>query len=174
MKRILVALTFLATLLIGGQAFAQTPNESGFGVGLGSSNMASGISLKGAGGSTAYQIVAGAWRGGWVSGGRIGTYRGYRSYYGGLGVSFDYLYEQPNIASTEPFNLGWNAGLGAGLGIAGNGLWGLGANGVVGLEFNFNPLPVDLTLEYRPGIYIYESGFGIDFVDFGAHLRFWL
>jgi hypothetical protein len=174
MKRALTLAVFLAALLVGGQAFAQTPNEAGFGVGIGSSNMASGLSLKSAQGSTAMQFVVGAWRGGWWGGGRVGPYRDYDAYYGGLGASFDFLYEQPNIASTEPFNLGWNAGLGAGVGIDPDGFWGLGGNGVVGLEFNFNPIPVDLTFEYRPGIYIYDDGFGIDFIDFGAHLRFWL
>ena len=173
MKRAAVVLFFLAALLVGGQAFAQTPNESGFGVGLGTSNMASGVSLKSAQGSTAYQFVIGGFRGSWY-GGRFGPNRTYQGYYRGLGASFDFLYEQPNIVSTEPFNLGWNAGVGAGLGVASTGFWGLGANGVVGLEFNFNPFPIDITLEYRPGIFFYENGFGgIALFDFGGHIRFW-
>jgi hypothetical protein len=174
MKRVLTAVVFVAALLVGGHAFAQSPNQSGFGIGIGSSNMASGLSLKSATGATAYQFVVGAWRGGWVSGARVGPYDDYRVYYDGLGASFDFLLEQPNIASTEPFNLGWNAGLGGGIGIAGNGFFGFGVNGVLGLEFNFNPIPIDLTLEYRPGLYIFENGFGIDFFDLGAHLRFWI
>ncbi|MGM0558377.1 MAG: hypothetical protein ACQEVA_18475 [Myxococcota bacterium] len=175
MKRLLTVGIFLAAfLLVGGQAFAQSPNESGFGIGIGSSNMASGLSLKSAQGATAYQFVVGAWRGGWYSGARFGPNRDYRGYYGGLGASFDFLLEQPPIVSTEPFDLGWNAGLGAGLGIDPDGFWGLGGNGVVGLEFNFNPIPIDFTLEYRPALYIYDNGVGFDFIDFGAHLRFWL
>ena len=46
----------------------------------------------------------------------------------------------------------------------------LGVNGVAGLEFNFNPVPIDLVIEYRPGIHIIPN-VDPDLIGFGAHVR---
>ena len=167
MKRVLACVAFLAVFISASVASAQaTPNRSGFGIGLGEANLAWGISMKGAQGATAWQVVAGGWSGPWFYDYRYG-------YADGLAVAFDFLFEQPTITEGEPLALGWNAGLGAGVGIAENSYWGIGLNGVVGLEFNFKPVPIDVTLEYRPGVYFHPNDFDLALVDFGGHVRFW-
>jgi hypothetical protein len=59
--------------------------------------------------------------------------------------------------------------VGATLGVS-NPTW-LGASGVAGLEFDFQPVPIDLTLEYRPGVSILP-GVGADLVNFSGHVRY--
>ena len=84
----------------------------------------------------------------------------------------DGLYEMPILASTAVVDLGWNLGVGAGLGLADGGGFGLAASGVLGLELNFVPIPLDLVLEYRPELGIVPD-VDIDVVGFSGHIRWY-
>lgn len=99
--------------------------------------------------------------------GMAGTYaRG-----GGLGLGADYLFEGPAIVTGEVAELGWNVGAGPQLYLFG-GTLGLAATGVAGLEVNFQPVPIDIVLEYRPGVYIIP-GVAADLVNFSGHVRYY-
>lgn len=87
-----------------------------------------------------------------------------------LGVDVDFLFEMPAIASNDVVEVGWELGLGGWTGI-GNDFW-LGANGVAGIQFNFQPVPIDLTLEYKPGFLVVPDIY-VEPVNFGGHLRIW-
>lgn len=149
--------------LTSSSAFAQrAPN--GFGIGIGAGTIAGGLSIKTGSGGFHFQGVIGPWRG-----------HGPKWRYGAdsIGVSGDFLYEQPALASGSVLSLGWNYGIGAGVGV---GDWRgaiIGVTGVVGLEFNFVPAPIDVVIEYRPGIYIGNDALALEFVDFTPHVRFW-
>lgn len=154
-------LTVLGALLFAGlstPAMAADPSGGTLGVGLASGASSygfggAGLSLKKYAGSTAYQ----------------GVVRLNNNY---IGVGADFLLEQPSFADLGgAAQLGWNYGLGANVGL-GNNYLGLGASGVVGLEVLFQPLPIDLVLEYRPGAYILP-GFALDLVNFSGHLRYY-
>jgi hypothetical protein len=160
----------VATLFVVGLVTLAAPNSAdaqrrgSFGVGLGSATGAAGISLKkGAGPGFAYQGVIGTWRG-W----------GDDWHFGGdsLAVAGDFLYQMPSLASGAVVDLSWNYGLGAGLGVHSEGGVAVGGSGVLGLQFDFVPAPIDLALEYRPGLYVTDRlHFAI--IDFSGHLRFW-
>ena len=70
----------------------------------------------------------------------------------GNGLAIDAVYEWQQPVIGEGFHLYYGAGAYANLG---NGYFGLGAEGVVGLEYR---LPIDfplaVSLDYRPGLYI--------------------
>lgn len=165
-RGLLSALFALAVLLLATPSFAQQARSPGsIGIGLGASTVPAGLSMKTmAGGNFAIQGVVGAWR---------GHGRDWRYGADSLGVGVDFLYEMPPIASGRIVSLGWNYGLGAGVGL---GDWGgavIGGTGVLGLEFNFVPAPIDFVIEYRPGIYIGNSNFDLEFIDATGHIRFW-
>ncbi len=149
----------LALVLVCPASHAQPPRGGAkFGVGVGGGLGVSGLSGKlWLSDQNALQGVVGAWGVG------RGDGRGE-----GLGVSIDYLWEMPVLATTEPMLLAWNLGLGGSAG-ATSPAW-LGVSGVAGLEFNFQPVPLDVTLEYRPGIGI-VPGVTADLVNFTGHLR---
>jgi hypothetical protein len=89
---------------------------------------------------------------------------------GGLGVGLDYLIEGPALARTEPLDIAWSIGAGGTLGV-GDAV-GIGASGVAGLEFCINPVPIDVVLEFRPGIVIVPE-IGADIVNFSGHVRWY-
>lgn len=114
----------------------------------------------------------------------VGFYNARRDYYGDtLALGFDYLLEQPSLTGNGSFELAWSVGPGLSLGLSDGryrDYWIVGASGVVGLEFLFNMLPLDVVLEYRPTLFIYNNnfddrgsdGFDLDLIRFGAHIRF--
>lgn len=169
MKGWLLAVVLLGAFLFATPAQAQASRDPGsLGVGVGAGTVVAGLSLKKPlGGSTAVQGV-------------VGTFRGYGRHYGfysdAFGLSADFLVEQPALVTGRVLSLGWNYGAGAGIGL-GNGTTILGVTGVLGLEFNFVPAPIDFVLEYRPGLYIGagygDSDVGLSLIDFTGHIRVW-
>jgi hypothetical protein len=145
-----------------------TPRQ-GFGIGIGSGTGATGVSGKLMAGPGAFQGVVGFWGHGDSSGPGPGQYRSID----GVALSLDYLLEMPSLATTQYFNLDWNFGFGGGIGVAtSGGTPGVAVAGVAGLEFNFTKLPLDLTVEYRPGVSLLPD-VGIGLIGFTAHLRVW-
>ncbi|TXD42651.1 hypothetical protein FRC96_03000 [Lujinxingia vulgaris] len=145
-----VVLTF--SLLGEQEAWAQ--RNTGLGVGIGSATVASGLSLKLPAGPTAFQLTAGCWGG-----------------CDGVAASLDLLFNMPAIASADALTLAWNFGGGGALGVGDGGL-GVGAAFVAGLEFHFQPVPIDLVLEWRPGLYVVPD-VDIHLVNFGGHARWY-
>jgi len=92
----------------------------------------------------------------------------------GFAFGVDYLIELPDIVTAgDAFVLGWNAGIGGALGVAdGHSDLAIAAAGIVGLEFRIIPVPIDIVLEYRPGLLIVPD-VAFDAVDFTAHIRFY-
>lgn len=168
-RMILLAVVLMGTFVFAAPAQAQAARDgSRLGVGIGAGAVVAGLSLKKPlGGALAVQGVIGTWRG-----------YGRHWYIGGdaFGVAADILVEQAPLASGQVVSLGWNYGAGAGVGF-GDSSTLLGLTGVLGLEFNFMPAPIDFVLEYRPGLYIGagygDSDLGLSFIDFTGHLRFW-
>lgn len=168
MKRFIgCALAFVFTLsLISLSASSEAEAQrlpGSFGIGIGTATGAAGVSFKTGMGSFTFQGVAGTWRGQGLDWGFDGD---------ALGLAADFLYEMPTIASGQIVALGWNYGLGAGVGV-GDGGAAIGGTGVLGLEFNFVPAPIDFVVEYRPGLYISDDDLDLEFIDFTGHLRFW-
>ncbi len=138
-----------------------------WGIGFGGGSRVSGISAKYFASNTiAIQGVVGAW----------GYNRAYGPYWPagstyrtGVGFNVDLLFELPTIATAgDVMELGWSVGPGVLLGIGEP--FAVGAMGVLGLEFNFIPVPIDLVIEYRPTLYL-TPGPGFDPVNFGGHVR---
>ena len=145
----LMSVTFFST-----PAFAdRTPGR--LGIGVGSTTIASGLSLKQNAGPTAFQLTAGCWGG-----------------CDGVAASLDFLVPMPAIADANIVTLAWNFGAGVAVGVGGGDLAAAGAF-VVGLEVIFQPLPIDLVLEWRPALQV-VSDIDLDLVSFGGHLRFYL
>ncbi len=132
-----------------------------FGIGFGGGTAVSGISGKYfLADAMALQFVVG------------GAGYGRDDFDSSLGVDVDVLWEMPALAhAAGAFELGWSAGVG-GWAWVGDPFW-LGANGIVGLEFNLEPIPLDIVLEYRPALRVVPDGLGFDLVDFGGHVRFY-
>lgn len=155
MTRLFFALALIAAPLT---ASAGTPVQSpgNFGLGLGAGTHVSGISGKyWLASDFSAQAVVGAW----------GLGRGTG---GALGVSADGLFELPRLLQDDALDIGWNIGPGVNLAV-GNAV-GLGVNGVLGLEFNIHAVPIDIVLEYRPGISVIPD-VNADLIGFGGHIR---
>lgn len=174
---IFVLLISLATA----PAFAGMPIKQGgnFGIGLGVGTTAAPISLKYfLDSSTSIQGNVGWWKGGWWGCGRYDRRDRYYNcgYYSGnsLGVSADFLFEGGPLVGNESVSLDWEIGGGAGIGVGGGRAenFGLAAAFVAGLQLNIHAIPLDLVAEYRPHIYI-VPGFGINWVDFTGHVRYY-
>jgi hypothetical protein len=163
---VVAALIFVGALLASSSAFAQKSRSGGaLGIGIGAATIPAGVSFKTATESgVSFQGVIGAWR---------GHGKDWRFGADSIGVAGDLLYEMPAIASGDVLSLAWNYGLGAGVGIGDFGGAIIGVTGVVGLEFNFVAAPIDVVLEYRPGLYIGDGVLDPEFVDFTPHIRFW-
>jgi hypothetical protein len=150
-------LTLLA--LLSPLAQAEAPSSGDFGLGLGGGMISTGISGKVYQGPVAFQGVVG-----WWGLGREGA--------DALGLNLDLLKEQPSFAGGGPLKLGWNYGLGGGAVIVDGGGLGLGASGVAGLEFLIQPIPLDVVLEYRPGLWIVPD-VDLDLINFSGHIRYY-
>lgn len=150
-----------AIILFALPARADKPGT--IGIGLGSATSASGLSGKYYTAPTmAFQAVVGSF--GAAGLGRYGEY-------GGFGVSVDGLVENSALTKNEFFSLDWNFGLGTGVGFLSDSL-SLAVAGVLGLEFNFVPVPVDLVLEYRPTLSVVPDP-AFQPVGFTGHLRYY-
>lgn len=164
------ALTLTALALAAPAAHAapdQIRAAGKIGLGLGSGTLANGLSAKWyVTNLHALQFNLGSFGGGGAD------HRWHRV--AGFAFSADYLIEFPDIVTAgRAFVLGWNAGLGLGIGVAdGHGELAVAASGVVGLEFRIIPVPIDIVLEFRPGFLIVPD-FDFDPVDFTAHIRYY-
>jgi hypothetical protein len=168
---LLILVVVAAGVLSPSLAHAFGTERQGFGLGIGSGTGATGVSGKLMVGSAgAFQGVVGFWgHSGDSSGPGPGQYRSID----GVALSLDYLFEMPSLATTQYFNLDWNFGFGGGIGVAtSGGTPGVAVAGVAGLEFNFTKVPIDLTVEYRPGVGLLPD-VGIGLIGFTAHLRVW-
>lgn len=165
----------LAMFALESSAFARAGavrQAGNVGVGVGQGTLATLLSIKYfTDPATALQFNVGVYNGGY----------GYRD--DTLALGFDYLLEQPSLTGNGSFELAWSVGPGLSLGLSDDryrDYWIVGASGVVGLEFLFNVLPLDVVLEYRPTLFIFNrdidrrgsDGFRIELVHFGAHIRF--
>ena len=98
-------------------------------------------------------------------------------YYGGFGISGALLFEMPALAEEDDFDIAWNVGPAAAFGTYSyNGPAAYGYNvvaltAVLGLEMNLNDIPLDIVLEWRPGLHFYAVSDGI-YDDEGAQVRF--
>lgn len=158
----------LVALALPGAALAASPDSGGdFGLGLGGGSFISGLSGKyNLSEKNALQGVLGVNR--W-----------------GFGASLDYLFEQPSFAGDENVGVAWNFGFGASAGTFGtttvantpgntvtvNAAY-VGVNAVVGIEVILQPVPLDLVLEYRPGLVILPN-VGVALSPITGHLRYW-
>ena len=162
-RKTLVALAAGVALSLALVSTGHADKPGTLGVGLGAGTIASGLSGKYySANSIAFQANLGS----------FGGSRGDRfKNPGGVAASLDVLLERPAFVVTPVVTLEWNLGLGAGLGIRDDAL-GVAAAGVLGLEFNFVPVPIDLVLEYRPTLAILQD---VDFepIDLTGHLRFY-
>lgn len=165
----------LALVALTGTASAEpirTPGRFGLGIGMGT--IANGLSAKYfVDKKNALQFNLGEFGG-----------RGFDDrwgHWGGFGFSADYLFEMPTIAKAgNAFELAWNIGAGLGVGFDDDDYhhkdkhyhdyFALGASFVLGLELNFIPVPIDIVLEFRPGLLLVPY-VDLDPVDFTAHLR---
>ncbi|MFT5585105.1 MAG: hypothetical protein ACI9VR_002693 [Cognaticolwellia sp.] len=151
-------LALMGFLALPSVAEAASPvrSQGNFGIGLGSGYRHSGISMKYFAGDT-HSLQ-----------GVVGTY----GYDGSLGLSGSYLYEMPTIIGDNTgLELGWAVGGGPSIGLGDNFL-ALGAHGVIGLEFNIQPVPIDIVLEYKPSFRVYPD-VEVDLYNFAGHIRFY-
>jgi len=173
--RTLLAIIF--TAFTAGSASAEPMRTPGrFGIGIGSGTLANGLSAKYfLNSNNALQFNLGTF------GGRGIEHRWSR--YGGFGFSADYLFEMPAIAKAgRTFELAWNLGAGLGVGFDNHDYehknhryhdyTAFAAAFVLGLEFNFIAVPLDIVLEFRPTLLLVPY-VAIDPVDFTAHIRFY-
>jgi hypothetical protein len=126
------------------------------GVGLGGVMMVSGISGKYFMGDSALQGVVGRTH---VSDGNLG-----------LGLGADYLLEQPIFYSDSGVDFSWNYGAGTSIGIGA--VSALNVSGVVGLEVGFSNAPLDIVIEYRPGVLLVPD-LSVDLINFSGHIRYY-
>lgn len=110
-----------------------------------------------------------------VVGGAFGPYDYWRG--AGLGTTLDLLFHTPRIVDSNVVDLAFNGGPGASFRFLGDPAVGVGVHGVLGLELIFEPVPIDLVFEYRPGVLFAASDRApatFAYGDAGFHLRFWL
>ena len=165
----------MSTLLL---AFTQTASaantvrqEGNVGLGLqGGSRMVSGFSVKYfLSDDLALEGTLGSW------------------YYGGFGISGALLFEMPPLAEDEDFDLAWDVGPGASFGNYHYGGFDaytynvIAITAVVGLEMDLNDIPLDIVLEWRPGLYFtsategtYNDGAYVWFDSIGLAIRYYL
>lgn len=143
----------LALLLATAEA-APPPGAGPFGLGLGGGFYVSGISGKAYFGDYfAMQAVIGGWG------------------FNGFGAQVDALLPQAPLAEGAHVVLGWNFGAGGGFGFEG-GANRVAVNGVAGLELELVDVPVEIVVEYRPGIgAVDDRGLVFVPVNFSGHLR---
>ena len=129
-----------------------------FGLGLGGSSLSSGLSAK-------YFVTDKV-----ALQGTLGTW------FGGLSVGADVLWEMPVIVKAAAGALNWNIGGGAGLELF-NGLYGsataLGVSGVAGLAWQFRVFPVEVTAELRPTYIAGNEFYGGFYFGGGGAVRYY-
>jgi hypothetical protein len=167
------ALLALPSLAAPG-AHARSPirKPGRFGLGLGLTTLSTGVSAK-------YVVDrVGALQFGLGSLGCCGARHRWGDW-GGVGFGVDYLFEMPTIAvAGRAFELAWNFGPGLGFGFDsrdhdryyGDDNLALAASFVLGLEFDFIPIPLDVVLEWRPN-FLFVPAVDVDPLDFTAHVR---
>jgi len=166
----LLCILVAATLVVEPAAAANKVRANGnFGIGLGGGTFATGVSMKYfLDAPLSVQGTIGWWRGRYWCSGRHCGYGGGDSF----ALSADLLWEMPRFAGNEAVEVAWMLGGGVGLGIDDfDNDFGLGAAFVIGIELNIQPVPIDIVLEYRPGIY-FLPGVSFDPVNFTGHIRY--
>ncbi len=149
----------VATMAAFGVSDAQAQVRQGgkFGIGLSGGVGVNGLSLKYfMSDANAVQVTAGLYG---LGGG-----------FSVLGLTADYLFELPAIAQLGVLDVGWNLGLGANA-VVGD-AFRVGVAGVAGLEFLFNPFPIDIVVEYRPTLAVVPQP-NLGLVNFSGHARFY-
>lgn len=167
-----LAILLVSSELLSGGAHADSPirRPGRFGLGLGLTTLSTGVSAK-------YVVDrVGALQFGLGSLGCCGARHRWGEW-GGVGVGFDYLFEMPTIAvAGRAFDLAWNFGPGVGFGFDthhryyGDDDFAFAASFVLGLEFDFIPIPLDFVLEWRPN-FLFVPEVDVDPLDFTAHVR---
>jgi hypothetical protein len=170
MRRLFVLMLFFVVASSSVLARAEPVRRVGhFGLGLGAGTYATGLSTKYFfERSMAVQGNLGWWRDPYYC-------IGHRCYGGGdsLALSADLLFERPSFAGNEQVNVAWALGGGVGLGLEdGFDRLGLAAAFVIGIEVNVDVVPLDIAIEYRPGI-AFIPDFDIDPVNFSGHVRYY-
>ncbi len=172
-KRIILLLSIL--MFSASPAFARSPfsgkpikKAGNFGVGVGAGTLATGLSMKYfLSDSTSVQGNVGFWRGCFG----CGRFRG-NFYSDALALSVDFLLERGPLGGDSQFSVDWEIGAGGGLGFNDNANLGLGVSGVLGLQLNIHAIPIDLVIEFRPGIIIVPDVY-LNLVDFTGHVRYY-
>ncbi|OGR09669.1 MAG: hypothetical protein A2341_14840 [Deltaproteobacteria bacterium RIFOXYB12_FULL_58_9] len=168
-KVFLLAMAFVLVCSVQTAQAANTVRGNGnFGLGLGAGTFATGVSMKYFLDSPlSVQGNVGWWRNRYW----CGSHHCFDG--GGLALSADLLFEQPAFAGNKQVQVAWEIGGGAGMGIDDRGNdFGLGVTFVVGLQLLIDIVPVDVVLEYRPGVYLLPDAF-FDFVNFTGHVRYY-
>ncbi len=169
MRRLLLAVSVIVALAAPASAANRVRAQGNFGIGLGGGTFATGISMKYfLEAPLAVQGTVGWWRGRYWCASRENCFGGGDS----LAVNADLLWEMPAFAGNNAVKVVWMLGGGVGLGLddLDNEL-GLGASFVIGIALNIDPAPLDIVLEYRPGIYFLPT-LDIDPVNFTGHIRY--
>ncbi len=108
--------------------------------------------------------------------GTVGTFGAFDDDADGIAIGGDFLLEMPAFVTHEAIELAWNIGAGAGLAIfdddGGDDDFAFSVQGVLGLEVNLVPIPLDVVIEFRPELRILEDP-DFDIIDFGAHVRYY-
>ena len=149
---LIASLAFLVVFASPSQAEAQR-HPGSLGIGIGTTTLASGLSLKQVTGPTALQLTAGCWRG-----------------CDGVSASLDLLTNMSPLIAGNEFFIAWNVGAGAAAGVADDTL-GLAGSFVVGLELIFSSIPFDFVAEWRPSLLVLPDA-NFDIATFGGHIRF--
>lgn len=123
-----------------------------FGLGLGGSNLTSGVTGKLY--LTENQAIQGT----------VGYWYSSRN---GLSFSADYLFEAPAFVTHEALTLHWYLGAGASLGLFS---WNanVGVSGVGGVALQLKPVPLEFAIELRPGVIFVGPNSGFHFGTGGA------
>jgi hypothetical protein len=167
----LVLPTLLLALTAQTASAANTVREEGnVGLGLqGGSRMVSGFSLK-------YFLDNDL-----ALEGTLGSFR-----YGGFGISGAVLFEMPPLAEDEDFDVAWNLGPAVAFGTYHYGGFDsysynvVAITAVLGLEMDLNDIPLDIVLEWRPGLYVpfatedFDDGAQVWFDGIGLAVRYYL
>lgn len=139
-KLVVIAAAFAMMVATPATASAQQDaRPDGVGVGLGQGTGVSGISGKVHTGDTALQGVLGSWR----------------RRPGALGISGDFLFNMDPLTDPDVVQLAWNIGFGGSVGFSPRPYrhtFEAHIQGVLGLEFIFPDIPLDLVLELRPAV----------------------
>ena len=137
------------------------------GIGVGAGTLATGLSLKYfLSDFTSVQANVGFSRGCFGCG-RFGG----RYYSESVAASVDFLLERGPIVGDNKLSLDWEIGAGAGVGLSDRNV-AIAAAGVIGLQLNIHALPIDVVLEFRPGVVLVPE-FYLNLVDFTGHVRYY-